>query len=47
LKDKQLVAKDEQLKAVLKKPSFLHRLGNVAKAVGVGIGVGLLIGTKF
>lgn len=27
-----------------KKPSFLHRIGGIAKAVGVGVGIGLLLG---
>lgn len=36
--------KNVEIAALKKKPSFLHRVGDVAKAVGVGIGVGLLIG---
>lgn len=46
LKDQQLLAKDAEVIALKKKPNFLHRLGNVAKAVGVGVGIGLLIGAK-
>lgn len=46
LKDQQLVAKDVEIKALRKKPNFLHRITGVAKAVGVGIGIGLLIARK-
>lgn len=42
-KDKQLTAKDEQIKALNKKPRFLTRIKHVAEAVGVGIAVGFLL----
>lgn len=37
------VQKDDQIKALTKKPAFLHRLGNAAKTVGVGIAIGIAI----
>lgn len=40
----QLAEKDEVISALKKKPSFFKRVGSVAKAVGVGIGIGLLLG---
>lgn len=43
LKDQQLLAKDTEIKALKKKPRFFKRVFGVAKAVGVGVGIGLLI----
>jgi hypothetical protein len=45
LKDKQLVAKDVEIAALKKKPSFWKRVTGTAKAVGVGVGIGLLLST--
>jgi len=36
--------KDVQIAALKKKPSLIHRITGVAKAVGIGVGVGLLLG---
>jgi hypothetical protein len=41
-----VAAKQDEIVALKRKPSLLHRIGSVAKAVGVGIGVGLLISGK-
>ena len=35
--------KDDQIVALKKKPGFLHRVGEVAKQVGIGIGIGVLV----
>lgn len=45
LKDKQLTAKDVEIAALKKKPSFWKRVMGAAKAVGVGVGIGLLLST--
>jgi len=37
-------AKQTEITALKKKPSFFKRVGTVAKTVGIGIGIGLLIG---
>jgi len=46
LKDQQLQAKDIEIAALKKKPNFWHRMLGTAKAVGVGIGIGAVIGAK-
>jgi hypothetical protein len=38
--------KDSEIKALKKKPAFWHRVGGVAKAVGIGVGIGILLGAK-
>lgn len=38
-----VAAKENEIVALKKKPKFLKRIAGVAKAVGVGIGIGLLI----
>lgn len=43
LKDQELTAKDAEIVALKKKPSFLKRVVGIAKEVGVGVGIGLLI----
>lgn len=35
--------KDDQIVALKKKPGFWHRVGGVAKQVGIGIGIGVLV----
>jgi ribosomal protein L11 len=45
LKDQQLTAKDVEIAALKKKPSFWKRVLGTAKAVGVGVGIGLLLST--
>jgi hypothetical protein len=37
------VQKDAQIAVLKKKPSFLHRVASVAKAVGIGIAIGALL----
>ena len=37
------VQKDDQIKTLKKKPSFLSRLKHIAEAVGIGIGIGALL----
>lgn len=44
-KDAVIEAKDTEVKALKKKPRLFKRLLNVGKAVGVGVGIGLLIST--
>jgi hypothetical protein len=41
---KQLALKDDEIKALKKPKGFWKRAGGIAKAVGVGIGIGLLLG---
>lgn len=43
LKDQQLQAKDVEIVALKKKPKLLKRIGHVFEAVGVGIGIGVLL----
>ena len=43
LKDQQLTAKDTEIAALKKKPSFWKRVTGTAKAVGIGVGIGLLL----
>lgn len=43
LKDQQLDEKDKQIATLTKKPSFFHRVLTVAKTVGIGVGIGILI----
>jgi hypothetical protein len=45
LKDQQLTAKDAEIAALKKKPSFWKRVTGTAKTVGIGIGIGLLLST--
>jgi hypothetical protein len=45
LKDQQLTAKDVEIAALKKKPSFWKRVTGTAKTVGIGIGIGLLLST--
>jgi len=45
LKDQQLTAKDVEIAALKKKPSFWKRVTGTAKAVGIGVGIGLLLST--
>lgn len=40
---KQLALKDDEIKALKKKPSFWHRTLTVVKYVGIGIGIGLAL----
>lgn len=40
------VLKDQQITALKKKPNFWHRFLGTAKAVGIGIGIGAIIGAK-
>lgn len=46
LKDQQLTAKNEEIKALQKKPDFWHRVGGTLKQVGIGIAIGAIIGAK-
>ena len=41
-----VAAKQTEIVALKRKPSFWHRVGGVAKAVGVGVGIGFLIAGK-
>ena len=41
---KQIALKDDEIKALKKPKGFWKRAGGIAKAVGVGIGIGLLLG---
>lgn len=41
---KQIGLKDDEIKALKQPKSFWQRAGGIAKAVGVGIGIGLLLG---
>ena len=44
LKDQQLAAKSSEVAALKKKPSFWHRVAGTLKAVGVGVGIGVVLG---
>lgn len=48
LADEKAIATQQvtQITALKKKPSFWHRVGSVVKEVGIGIGIGVVIGTK-
>lgn len=46
LKDKQLAAKDTEIVALKKKPRFLKRVTDVAKAVGIGVAIGIIIAKR-
>jgi hypothetical protein len=46
LKDQQLTAKDVEIVALKKKPSFWKRVTGTAKAVGIGVGIGLLLSNR-
>jgi hypothetical protein len=43
-KDQIITAKDAEIKALKKKPSFFHRVLAIAKAVGVGVAIGAVLG---
>jgi hypothetical protein len=43
LKDQQLTAKDTEIASLKKKPKFFKRMGGALKAVGVGVGIGVLL----
>jgi hypothetical protein len=46
LADEKSIAanKDDEIKALKKKPSFWKRVGGTAKMIGIGIGIGALLG---
>lgn len=42
-KDQIITAKDAEIKALRKKPSFFHRVVGTLKTVGIGVGIGLML----